>query len=312
MAPIALVGATGSIGNSIATTLRQDGTPYRVIGRNLQTLEAEFGTDPLAEIVVWNPDDPASVRRALKGIETAIYLVGVPYDQFQLHPQLMKKTLDGAISEGVDKMLLIGTVYGFGRPKTPKVSESHPRDPHTFKGKMRKEQEDLLMAADAAGKIHGAVLRLPDFFGAGTDRSIVAGVFTSIKTGKAAQLVGPIDTPHEFIFIPDIGPIVRDLIAKPNAFGRTWNLAGPGAITQRQFAEKAFTQAGVKRKLMVAGPTMLRILGWFKPLMRELVEMAYLQQTPVLMDDTDLQKLLPDMKNTSYDEGIRQILSLTV
>ena len=309
MATIALVGATGSIGNSIATTLRQDGTPYRVIGRNHQTLEAEFGSDPLAEIIVWNPDEPASVRTALKGIETAIYLVGVPYDQFQLHPQLMKKTLDGAIAEGVAKMLLIGTVYGFGRPQTPKVSESHPRDPHTFKGKMRKEQEDLVMAADAAGKIHGTVLRLPDFFGVGTDRSIVAGVFTSIKTGKATQLVGPIDTPHEFIFIPDVGPIVRDLIAKPSAFGRTWNLAGPGVITQRQFAEKAFAQAGVKRKLMVAGPTMLRILGWFKPLMRELVEMAYLQQTPVLMDDSDLRKLLPNMKRTSYADGIRQILT---
>ena len=28
---------------------------------------------------------------------------------------------------------------------------------------MRKEQEDLLLAADAAGRIRGAVLRLPDF-----------------------------------------------------------------------------------------------------------------------------------------------------
>jgi nucleoside-diphosphate-sugar epimerase len=308
MTTIALVGATGAIGNSIATTLRQDGTPYRAIGRNRQTLEAEFGSDPLAEIVVWNPDDPASVRAAMKGIETAIYLVGVPYDQFQLHPQLMRKTLDGAIAEGVAKMLLIGNVYPFGRPQTPKVSESHPRDPHTFKGKMRKEQEDLLMAADATGKIHGTILRLPDFYGAGTERSIVAGVFKSVRTGKAAQLVGPIDTPHEFVFIPDVGPIVRDLIAMPQAFGRTWNLAGASVITQRQFAEKAFAQAGVKRKLMVAGTTLLRILGWFQPLMRELVEMAYLQQTPVLLDDTDLRKLLPNMKKTSYDEGIRQIL----
>jgi len=43
--------------------------------------------------------------------------------------------------------------------------------------------------------------------------------------------------------------------------------------------------------------------------MRELVEMSYLQQTPVLVDDTDLLKLLPNLKRTSYDDGIRQILS---
>jgi len=309
MPTIALVGATGAIGNSIATALRQEGTPYRAIGRNRQSLEREFGADPLAEIVTWNPDDPASVRSAMRGIDTAIYLIGVPYDQFQLHPQIMKKTLDGAIAEGVAKMLLIGTVYPFGLPQTAKVAESHPRNPNTFKGQMRKEQEDLLMAADKAGQIHGAILRLPDFYGIGVEKSLLDGIFKAIKTGKSAQLIGPIDTPHEFIFVPDVGPIVRDLIAQPNAYGRSWNLAGHSVITQRQFAEKAFAQAGKKPKLMVAGPSVVRIIGWFQPLMREISKMAYLQQTPVLMDDTDLRKLLPNLKKTSYDEGIRQIVS---
>jgi nucleoside-diphosphate-sugar epimerase len=220
--------------------------------------------------------------------------------------------LDGAIAESVAKMLLIGTVYPFGLPLTAKVGESHPRDPHTFKGKMRKEQEDLLMSADAAGQIRGGVLRLPDFYGVGVEKSILDGVFKAIKTGKSAQLIGPIDTPHEFIFVPDVAPIVRDLVANPNAYGRTWNLAGASVITQRQFAEKAFSQAGMKPKLMVAGPTMVRMIGWFQPIMREISKMAYLQQTPVLMDDTDLRKLLPSLKKTSYDEAIRQIVSSTV
>jgi nucleoside-diphosphate-sugar epimerase len=49
-------------------------------------------------------------------------------------------------------------------------------------------------------------------------------------------------------------------------------------------------------------------MGLFSPLMRELVEMSYLHTTPVVLDDSALQKLLGPVKKTSYDEGIRKTL----
>jgi nucleoside-diphosphate-sugar epimerase len=54
---------------------------------------------------------------------------------------------------------------------------------------------------------------------------------------------------------------------------------------------------------------MLKILGWFNPLMRELPEMLYLQETPVLLDDTKLRAKLGAVHKTPYDEGIRQTLA---
>src|ERR1700753_159333 len=101
MAKIALFGAAGAIGNSVATAFRAQGTPYRVVGRSESSLKTAFGSDPLAEIVTWNPDDPESVRAAARGIDTIVYLVGVPYTNFGLHPEVLAKTLDGAIAEGV-------------------------------------------------------------------------------------------------------------------------------------------------------------------------------------------------------------------
>jgi nucleoside-diphosphate-sugar epimerase len=172
MAKIALFGAAGAIGNSIASALREHHKEYRVVGRSSHPLQRAFGSDPLAEVVTWNPDDPTSVQAAAQDVETIIYLVGVAYDHFELHPQLMRKTLDGAIAAGVERILLVGTVYPYGLPQTKPVREDHPRNPHTFKGRMRKEQEDLLLEADAAGKIRGAVLRLPDFYGPGVDKSL--------------------------------------------------------------------------------------------------------------------------------------------
>jgi nucleoside-diphosphate-sugar epimerase len=49
-------------------------------------------------------------------------------------------------------------------------------------------------------------------------------------------------------------------------------------------------------------------MGLFNPMMRELVEMSYLHTTPVVLDDSAIQKLLGPVKKTSYDEGIRKTL----
>jgi nucleoside-diphosphate-sugar epimerase len=305
MSKIALFGAAGASGNSIAAALRDQKQPYRVVGRNRAELEKSFGADPLAEIVTWNPDDPASVREACRGVSMLVYLIGVPYNHFELHPVLMQKTLDGAIAEGVERLVLIGTVYPYGRPRTAKVTEEHPREPHTFKGQKRKDQEEVLLKAHKEGRIKATILRLPDFYGPNVERSFLDRLFKAAVSGGTADMIGPIDRPHEFVFVPDVGPVVLALAAEPEAYGKWWNFAGAGAITQREIADKVFALAGRPPKLRVAGKTMLRVIGLFNPFMREFVEMHYLISEPVLMDDTALHRLLGTVQKTPYDQGIR-------
>ncbi|MBV8552156.1 MAG: NAD-dependent epimerase/dehydratase family protein [Acidobacteriaceae bacterium] len=305
MEKIALFGAAGAIGHSIAGALRKEGQAYRVVGRNRAALQAAFGSDALAEIATWDPDDSASIREAARGVDTLIYLVGVAYNQFQLHPILMTKTLDGAVSEGVRQIVLVGTVYPYGMPQTTPVTENHPRAPHTFKGRMRKEQEDVLLDADAAGKIRATILRLPDFYGPRVERSFLHSLFEAAARNGTANLLGPIDTLHEFVFVPDVGPVVLALAKRAEAYGHWWHFAGPGSVTQREIAERVFAMAGLKPKMRVAGKNTLRILGLFNPFMRELVEMNYLFTSPLLMDDSALQRLLGGVRKTPYEEGFR-------
>lgn len=309
MSKIALFGAAGAIGTSIAAALQAAGQPYRVVGRDAGKLRATFGADPLAEIVTWNPDDPASVQAAATGIDTIVYLVGVNYWQFELHPQLMQKTIAGAVAAGVRNIVLIGTVYPYGRVQANPIRESQPRQPHTFKGRMRKAQEDILMQAHRDGRINATVLRLPDFYGPGVEASLLHGAVTAAVGGGAANLVGPIDTPHEFVFVPDVGPVVAKLAATPAAFGHIWHLAGAGVVTQREMVREMERQAGVTLKLRVANKTMLRVLGLFSPMMREMVEMNYLMTEPVLMDDSALQQLIGAVRKTPYAEGIARTLA---
>jgi nucleoside-diphosphate-sugar epimerase len=306
---VALFGAAGAIGQSIASALHRAGRGYRVVGRSRESLAKSFGQDPLAEIVTWNPDDPESVRAAARGIDTIIYLVGVNYWQFALHPQLMARTLAGAESAGVRHLLLIGTVYPYGRARSERVREDHPREPHTFKGKMRKAQEDLLLKADEAGRIRGAVLRLPDFYGPGVDKSFLNEAFVAAATGGVANLVGPVEKPHEFVFVPDVGPVVVRVIDAPGAWGHVWHLAGAGVTSQQEMVDEIARQAGRPIKTRVAGKWMLRVIGLFNPLMREMVEMHYLLTEPLIMDDSALQGLIGPVGKTPYAEGIRQSLA---
>ena len=309
MSKVALFGAAGAIGQSIAQALAVQGQPYRVVGRSEASLRKAFGADPLAEIATWDPDSPDSIKAAATGIDTIVYLVGVNYWQFELHPQLMRKTLDGAIAAGVRNIVLIGTVYPYGRARTTPVRENHPREPHTFKGRMRKAQEDILLEAHAQGRIDATVLRLPDFYGPGVGASLLHGAAVAAVRGGTADLIGPIDKPHEFVFVPDVGPVVAKLIDTPAAYGHVWHLGGAGVSTQRDMVDEMGRQAGRKVKHRVAGKTMLRMLGLFNKLLREMPEMNYLLTDPVILDDSALQRLIGPVRKTPYAEGVRRTLA---
>jgi len=309
MSKIALFGAAGAIGQSIAHALAAQGRPYRVVGRSEASLRKSFGADPLAEVVTWNPDAPESVRAAAEGIDTIVYLVGVDYWRFELHPELMRKTLAGAIAAGVRNFILIGTVYPYGPAGRAPIREDQPRTPHTFKGRMRKAQEDLLLQAHAEGRINATVLRLPDFYGPGVDKSLLDGAAKAAVQGGTADMVGPLDVPHEFVFVPDVGPVVARIIDTPAAQGRVLHLAGAGVTSQQEMVREMERQTGRPLKRRVAGKTLLRLLGLFNPFMREMVEMHYLLTDPVLMDDGALQSLIGPVHKTPYAEGIRRTLA---
>jgi nucleoside-diphosphate-sugar epimerase len=174
---------------------------------------------------------------------------------------------------------------------------------------MRKEQEDLVFAADNRNDLRTTILRPPDFYGPESELSYVHSIFTAALEGGTANVIGPIDTPHEFVFVPDVARSLMALSRKEEAYGNAWNLAGPGLITQRRFAELVFATVGRRPKLRAANKTMLRIMGLFNPFMREVAEMHYLFTTPVKLDDSRLRRLLPELHKTSYEEGIRATMA---
>lgn len=307
MDQVAIFGAAGPIGRYVGMELDRRGVRFRAVGRTASKLEEAFGKLPNAEIVAADLADRGGCEQAMRGVDTVIYTVGVTYTEFQKYPEMMRVTVDAAAAAGVKRIVLVSGVYSYGVPQTKKVAETHPRVPVAVKGRLRKEQEDLLTTAGEKGLFQTMIVRLPDFYGPYT-HSLASMIFDAAVAGKTANWPGPIGSLHEFVFVPDCGPVIAELASRDDCYGQAWHFAGPGEISTLGFVQKIYQAAGREPKFRTVGRTMLQMLGWFNPLMRELPEMLYLQETPVFLDDQKLVSKLGRVKKTSYDDGIRETL----
>jgi len=305
---VAIFGAAGAIGHALAPEFVRRGIPFRAVGRTRQTLADAFGSLDGAEIVDADLSDPQQAERAAQGVDTIVYAVGVPYTEFDQHPLLMRTTLDAAARAGVARLVLVTGIYSYGVPRTSRVAETHSREPDSHKGQRRKQQEDIVTAAHGRGGLRTMVVRLPDFYGPHTSRSLAGRVFRSAVEGKTATWVGPASTLHEFIFVPDTAPVLAELAGRDDCYGEAWNMGGSEAIAGIDFMTRIYRAAGRDPDYRSVGRTMLKMAGLVNPMLKELVEMLYLQETPVILDDRKLAAKLGGLKKTSYEDGIRRTL----
>jgi nucleoside-diphosphate-sugar epimerase len=304
MNKIVILGAAGATGQAIGKELIERGIAPRLVGRREQAIRGAYPNSS-AEIVVADLETGEGARRAMAGMEVAIMTLGLPYDQFGRYPALMRNIVEAAQQAGVKRFVLVTNIYPYGRPQSNLVEETHPRNPHTFKGRMRLEQEQIL---EASG-LQWLILRLPDFFGPEAELSHARLIMEAALAGKTADVFEPANTPHQFVYTPDVGPIVADLLEQDRGWNEVYHFAGSGLTTVEEFAQHVFRLAGQPVKLRVAHSWMVWLMGIFSPIMKEFVEMMYLHETPVNVSDAKLEALLGPLQRTSYEEGIQKSLA---
>jgi nucleoside-diphosphate-sugar epimerase len=307
MGTIALLGATGSLGRAMGGLLGESGRKYRAVSRSQMGLQVRFGGDPLAEPMVWDPEEPSSILRALESIDTAVYLAGVPVWAFEKHIPLTRRVVEAARAAKVRRLLLVSSTWAYGAPQAKMATEAHPLRPLTGKGRIRREQEEFVLAQH--GELETAVLRAGDFYGPYVEASYLWSAFKAAKNGTHAQLMSPVDLPHEFVYVPDAARTIVRMVDGGAIWGRAWNLGGAGVTTVRAMTEAIFAEAGKAANYEIPPPWKMRIVAMMNPYVREMREMQYLLETPVLLDDTALGEALGGLDKTPYPEGIRHTLS---
>ena len=229
--------------------------------------------------------DAGSVAAAFRGAAQVVVAIGFAYDGTlwtQVWPRAMANLVAGAESAGA-RMVFVDNLYMYG-PQTAPLREDMPLTGHGQKPAARAEVTRIWQAA--TDRVAIAALRAPDFYGPGVTLSHLGDrAFGAIGRGKAAQLIVPTDTPHDFAYVPDIARAVLCLIDAPDSdFGQAWHMPCAPTTTLRTILAMGAAAIGAEPNLVSIPFALHRLIGLFVPMLREMREMRFQWDRPYTVD----------------------------
>jgi nucleoside-diphosphate-sugar epimerase len=300
MAITTILGAGGPIGNELVKILAAEKRPFRLVGRNPKSMAG-------AELVAADLADRDQTMRAVAGSSVVHLVVGLKYDTAvwrELWPRIMGNTIE-ACKRAQAKLVFFDNVYMYGRVSGA-MTEETPYNPCSKKGEVRARIATMLMDEVKAGGLRAQIARSADFYGPDTRNSAPNMlVLEPLAKGATASWQVNAEVPHSLTYTPDAARGVAMLAESETAWGQVWHLpTAPAPPTGREFITMAAKELGARPKFRVLNRPMLRVAGWFNPLVGELYEMLYQSDSPYLFDSSKFAREF-GFAGTPYAEGIR-------
>ena len=293
---IAVIGATGPTGVLLVRELASRGRKVVAVSRRREVLEKLFGGEGV-EVAAADALDAESIGRAVEGCDLVIDCIGLPPDRMADHPKTAHVISQAARTAGA-RCLQISSYWSFFPHQGEVVNEAHPRRGGHEWFRLRREAEDVMLAAGAA------VVHLPDFFGPHVHTSTVQMALEQAVAGKPVSWLGRSDTPREATYLPDAMRIVADLAERDEAYGTDWGLPGSGLLTADRLAEIASEHLGRPVTVRAAPGWLLKILSLVHPALREVRPVIPHYVRAVRYDTSKVRGLLGEVKTTPFEEAI--------
>lgn len=299
-------GAAGSLGAAIVRRLAALGMPTRAVMRSLDRARQILPQQATIEIEVGDALNAESVRALCHDAKTIYHCVNVPYQHWS---EIMPKVTDNILAvtkEAKASIVFPGNVYGYGRFQHIPATEDHPLAATSKKGKLRNAIEDKVIDAHKSGEASVVIPRFPDYYGPNVVNRLIAPIFENAIAGRKAQWIGKLDVPHDLIYIEDAAAAAVLLAMNEDTHGQVWHVPGAGPLTGRQFIEMAFKAAGNKPDIGVLSGGSLRFASLVNSDAREMSELLYEFEQPLVLDGTKFASAFPSFRYTPHEEAIRQ------
>jgi nucleoside-diphosphate-sugar epimerase len=296
-----VLGAAGGTGSAVVGELVARGLTVRAVTRS-GAADLPAGIEQAAADVA----TPEGARRACAGATVVYHCAQPGYTKWvELFPSLTRSVLDSTADAGA-KLVFADNLYVYGPPDGP-MTEETPQRAQGKKGRVRIEMAAAILQAHAEGRQRCTIGRSSDYYGPrGTTSTVGDNLMKPLLRGKRARWLGSLDQPHTLNYLEDMARALVTLGEREEADGQVWHLPAAEPLTGRQFLTLTYGAAGLPSKVGVASRPMIRVIGVFNPLVRELNETLYQFERPFVSDASKFQRAFGPFEPTPHPEAVRR------
>ncbi|HEY2780731.1 MAG TPA: NAD-dependent epimerase/dehydratase family protein [Steroidobacteraceae bacterium] len=301
-----VIGVTGSIGRAVAAVLLSRGWQVRALHRDPGKSAKSIGL-----AVQWVQGDAMQLNDvvgAARGTSLIVHAANPP--QYRNWRGLALPMLENTIAAAKianARILMPGTVYNFGAEAPPVVDENSPHVPTTRKGQVRVEMESKLQQASLQG-VRSIVVRAGDFFGPGAGNSwLTRGMVRSQNPARSVLYPGPAAVGHAWAYVPDLAETMVRLIECERPMGpyEVFHFRGHWFERGVEIVERACLARGAEHQQVKPFPWWaVKLASPFIDVCHEMLEMRYLWQIPLRLDNAKLRRLLGAEVHTPIDAAL--------
>jgi nucleoside-diphosphate-sugar epimerase len=307
-----VIGVTGSIGSAVAAVLVSRGWQVRALHRHPAEAAASA---TLPETIQWVKGDAmqsSDVLEAARGATLIVHAANPPnYRNWRgLALPMLDNTIAAARASGA-RILLPATVYNFGEDAPQLLRENSPQKPRSRKGQVRVEMELRLQKASLYG-VRSIVVRAGDFFGPGAGNSwLTRGMASSSPLLRSVFYPGPPSIGHSWAYVPDLAETMVRLIECERPMGAYEVVHFRGHWFERgaEMAEFVCRVRGTSFERIKPFPWwMIKLASPFVGVFHEMLEMRYLWQVPLQLNNEKLNALIGAEPHTPIEIALAATL----
>lgn len=303
-----ILGANGTIGSVLAKELTNYTDKIRLVSRKPTKVNESD------ELYQADLSDPAIVDQAVEGSDVVYLVVGFDYNLKvwqEKWPRLMRAVINACIKHK-SRLVFFDNVYLYDIGAIPHMTEESQVNPPSKKGAVRKQIAKMLMDEVKAGKLMALIARSADFYGPGNDKSFLNElIYKNFLKGSRANWFVDADKKHSFTYSPDAAKATALLGNTDDAYNTVWHLpTDKNTLTGREMIELFSREMKVTAKVFVMPVWLIKIVGIFIPIIKEMPEMLYQYDRNYFFDSSKFErrfKFIP----TTYPEGVKNTVNRT-